>query len=134
MSQWNQLTMIGYLAKDAEHRKTPDGKDVFVFVASLENRSKTKTTTTWVTCEWYIDPARNKMVNYLKKGTQVFLAGPIVQENWTNKDGKDRSRIKLFVRDCRLVGAKKAEATAEKGQGVADDDSGIEVADEPTPL
>lgn len=73
----------------------------------------------WYNAEYWLSEG-SKLKQYLVKGTKIFAVGELKTEKWTDKEGNERSSIKIAVRNLELVGGKQ-EAPAP-APAVDDDD------------
>ncbi len=53
---------------------------------------------------------------YLHKGSKVLLEGRLVFEQWTDKDGKNRSRHSLRVDEMKMLDSKPNDNQGSKSQ------------------
>ena len=95
MPNFAQATIIGHAGRDAETRYTPGGDAVCeVSIAVTRKRKETETVTWWKvvvfgkSAEW---------AGEIKKGDVVFAAGEPVLEEWQDKNGNQRSTLKLYA-------------------------------------
>jgi len=101
---------IGRLVRDAEEKKVGEYSLAKLVVA--HNR-RVKRKGEWTKeASFYDCDLWNKagLIPYLKKGTQVFIVGELVQDSW-EKDGKKQSRLKIDVQQIDLIGGKKDSAS-----------------------
>ena len=68
----------------------------------------------------------SKLKQYLVKGTKIIAVGELKTEKWKDKDGADRSTIKIAVRNLELVGgrAENQVGASPVGTGAEDDEDG----------
>ena len=107
MPNFAQATIIGHAGRDAETRFTPGGDAVCeVSIAVTRKRKETETVTWWKvvvfgkSAEW---------AGEIKKGDVVFAAGEPVLEEWQDKNGNQRSTLKLYAQS--IVGHGKWQKT-----------------------
>lgn len=116
MRSVNKVILIGHLATDPEVKETQSGKTVTNF--------RLATNHTWVTREGEKKEEANfhKIVawrklgdvcgKYLKKGEPVYLEGHIRNDNYTDKEGIDRTMTEIVADTVRFItsrGNKKVE-------------------------
>ena len=85
---------VGHIGSDAEI-KNFNGKPFIAFNVATSERYKdargtTVTRTTWVSC---LKPGDGAVVQYLKKGTQVFCRGNLTAKPYTGRNGVERGLI-----------------------------------------
>lgn len=107
-----RLEVIGNLGADVEKR-VQNGSTFFTFrVAHSEkkvsqNTGEVTTETTWISCSCnYIS---EKLLEYLKKGTKVFVRG-FVSFKMFKYDHELRIGINLFATEIELCGGKQNES------------------------
>ena len=107
-----RLEVIGNLGADVEKR-VQNGSTFFTFrVAHSEkkvsqNTGEVTTETTWISCSCnYIS---DKLLEYLKKGTKVFVRG-FVSFKMFKYDHEQRIGINLFATEIELCGGKQNES------------------------
>jgi len=107
-----KLQIIGHLGRDATVNNV-NGKTVINF--SVANSEKFKDAqgveinkTTWVNCSLWAE--RTALVQYLKKGTQVYCEGmPDIHQYKSTSSGQMEANIRLRVQNIQLLGAAKKE-------------------------
>ncbi len=142
MTSFNKVVLVGYLGADPEVRLTGEGKQVCNFaVATTENKKdkngEVQQLTTWfrVTC-WGRQAELAEI--YLSKGSQIYIEGKIRVNEYSDRDGKQRSTLEVIASDLRFIGARtiteqeaalKAQAPsrkpackAEVARALSDDD------------
>lgn len=103
-----QTTCIGHLGADAE-AKNVNGKEFVVFrIANTDkwtdDAGVVHETTTWVDC---IMNGRSKVLEFLKKGTQVFVTGSVSLRVYSSaKDKCMKAGLTINVRQVDLLGGK----------------------------
>lgn len=107
-----RLEVIGNLGADVEKR-VQNGSTYFTFrVAHSEKKvsqstGEVKTETTWISCSCnYIS---DKLLEYLKKGTKVFVRGYMSLKMF-KYDHEQRIGINLFATEIELCGGKQNES------------------------
>ena len=74
----------------------------------------------WYNAEYWLSEG-SKLKQYLVKGAKILAIGELKTEKWTDKEGNERSSIKIAVRALELVGGKQ-EAPAPAPADDDDDD------------
>lgn len=103
-----QTTCIGHLGADAE-AKNVNGKEFVVFrIANTDkwtdDAGVVHETTTWVDC---IMNGKPKVLEFLKKGTQVFVTGSVSLRVYSSaKDKCMKAGLTINVRQVELLGGK----------------------------
>lgn len=107
MASVNKARLVGYLGKDPEVRTTPNGVKVASFsVATSErwtdkNSGEKKERTEWHFIEVWGASGNDGLAGvaekYLRKGSHVYLEGPLRTQKWQDKDGTDRWTTKIVL-------------------------------------
>lgn len=112
-----QLTAIGHIGQDATVNNV-NGKTVINFSVCHTEKYKDKngvdtSKSTWLSCSYWSD--RTAIVQYLKKGTQVYVCGiPDVKTYEAN--GKVVPQLTLRVSQIQLLGASQNNQNRNEGQ------------------
>lgn len=77
----------------------------------------------WYNAEYWMDKD-SKLRPLIVKGVKVIIDGELKTERWKDKEGTDRTSIKIACRNITLVGDKPAQTqgASPTGTGVEDDD------------
>lgn len=114
MASLNNCQFIGNLGRDPESKYTAGGDAVCNFsIACSEtwkdkNTGEKKESTEWVRCTVFGKLAE-VCGQYLKKGSQVYVAGKMKTRKWTDKDGQERYTTEIAVSDMKMLGGKPAD-------------------------
>lgn len=73
----------------------------------------------WYNAEYWLSEG-SRLKQYLVKGQKIFAVGELKTEKWKDKEGNERSSIKIAVRSLELVGGKQ-EAPAPAAEDDDDD-------------
>jgi single-strand DNA-binding protein len=111
----NRFEAIGNLTFDPELRYTPNGAAVTDLRIAVNTKSKDREEVLFITATAWNVQAENAC-KYLRKGSKVFIAGPLKEDTWDDKTtGERRSQIKMFVGDITYLdppGARNVDAGA----------------------
>ena len=132
---FNKITIVGYLGRDPELRYTPQGTAVCNFsVATTEKRKNVRGETEEHTI-WFRIAAWGRQAElaaeYLAKGKQVYVEGRLRREEYTDREGLQRTSLEVNASDIQFLGQRGD--TAERGEekiedsGQGDDEVGEEV-------
>lgn len=78
----------------------------------------------WYNAEYWMNKD-SKLKQYLVKGTKILAVGELKTEKWKDKEGQEKSTIKIAVRNLELVGGKQEQVSvgaSPVGTGAEDDD------------
>jgi single-strand DNA-binding protein len=104
----NRCEFIGRLGKDPEVRYTADNNAICNFSIAVGYKTPTKETTEWVRITAFGKLA-GICSDYLKKGSQVFIAGRMTTRKWQNKDGVDQYTTEVVADQMQMLGGRPAE-------------------------
>jgi len=122
MPSINSVTLLGHLARDADHKFTPSGKSVTKFTVATEERWKDaageekKKVSYPSVVAWGLD---DSTVAMLKKGALVLVVGSIETGSY-EKDGRKvytsdvNARVVQYCRDANQSGAPQRRAEAQE--------------------
>ena len=100
----NQATFVGRLGRDAEMKYTPQGKAVTNFSIAVDVGYGDNKKTLWVEGVLWEKRAES-LTQYLTKGKQIAISGPIELRVWLNKNtGDAQGSIRVNVRELTLCG------------------------------
>jgi single-strand DNA-binding protein len=94
MSSLNKAMIIGRLGQDPEVRYTQSNTAVATLNIATNERFKDRNGELQERTEWHRVVAWGRTAEicqeYLKKGSQVYIEGPIQTREWEDKDGQKR--------------------------------------------
>ncbi|TBR80927.1 single-stranded DNA-binding protein [Campylobacter novaezeelandiae] len=110
---FNQITVIGNICQDIKLSYTQSGVAFLNnAIASshkyVGNDGKMKEDVCYLNFSIFGKLAEN-MNQYLHKGSKVFLQGRMIQENYTDKEGKNRTNYKIIVETMKYLDNKPAD-------------------------
>lgn len=115
---WNQVTVGGNLTRDIEIKYTPSGMAVCDISLAVNERRKSGNEyideVSYVDCTAFGKTAE-VMEKYLGKGSSVLIGGKLKQERWQDKDGHNRSRLKVIVDRMQMIG-NRSESNVDASQ------------------
>lgn len=113
MANLNKVMLIGRLTRDPEVRTFSNGGKVAKIGFAVNNRKKNQQTGQWEDDPVFLDiDAFNRetgrkladlVEQYLHKGNQVYIEGNLVLDQWTDKDGQKRSKLKIVMQDVQFL-------------------------------
>ncbi len=103
----NKVFLMGNLTRDVELKYTPSNQPVATFGLAMNRRYRTpdgedRKVTTFVDCEAWARTAE-VMSEYLSKGRPVFIEGRLKLDQWQDKDGNNRSKLRVVVENFQFV-------------------------------
>jgi single-strand DNA-binding protein len=125
MANLNKVMLIGRLTRDPEVRTFGNGGKVAAFGFAVTNRKKNQQTGQWEDDPMFIDvDAFNRetgrkladlVEQYLKKGHQAYIEGSLKLDQWTDKEGQKRSKLKLVLHDMQFLEPRSDGGSGEGG-------------------
>lgn len=108
----NIVVIEGRLTRNAE-MKSAGNSTVTTF--GIANNQSYKKDGNWVNNAYFFEceiwgPYGETMRQYLNKGQKVVVTGQLVQNHWTDSDGKNRSADKIRVKELSIQFEKKSAA------------------------
>lgn len=141
MANLNKVMLIGRLTRDPEIKEFSNGGKVANVGFAVNNRRKNPQSGQWEEVPVWVDlkafnrETGRKMADliekYLHKGSQAYVEGHLVLEEWTSKEGGEkRSKMVVYVDEIEFLGARgegggaseasepAAKASASGGDGI----------------
>lgn len=109
MKGLNEVNLIGRLGQDPEHKVLDSGTNVCNFTVATGDKYKNKQGEWVESTEWHNIVIWGKLaeiaVQYLKKGSQVFLKGSL-KTDMVEKEGVKKYFTKIVARDMVMLDSK----------------------------
>ncbi len=121
MPNLNRVLLMGNLTRDPELRYLPSNTAVVSLGLAINRRwrnqqGEQQEETTFVDCEAFGKTA--ELLNqYLTKGRPVFIEGRLRLDQWQDKEGNSRSRLKVVVENFQFIDSRGAGGGDEGGGG-----------------
>jgi single-strand DNA-binding protein len=115
MPSYNRVVLVGNLTRDPELRYTPNNQAVCNFGIAInrhwtDHAGAKQEEVTYVDCEAWARTA--EVVNqYTRKGSPILVEGRLKLDQWQDKGGEKRSKLKVVADSIQLLGG---------GNGVGD--------------
>lgn len=110
MSSLNKAMIIGRLGQDPEVRYTQSNTAVANMSIATSERYKDKQGEWKENTEWHRVVAWGRTAEicqeYLKKGSQVYIEGPIQTRQWEDKDGQTRYTTEIKALTMTMLDSK----------------------------
>ncbi|HAI12376.1 MAG TPA: single-stranded DNA-binding protein [Phycisphaerales bacterium] len=116
MPNLNKVMLMGNLTRDPELRYLPSNMAVVGLGLAVNRRwrnqqGEQQEETTFVDCEAFGKTA--ELLNqYLKKGRPVYLEGRLKLDQWQDREGGNRSKLKVIIENFQFI-----DSRGEGGQG-----------------
>jgi single-strand DNA-binding protein len=123
MPNLNKVMLMGNLTRDVELKTTPSNLTVANLGLAVNRRWKTpdgeqREEVTFIDCEAWGKSAEI-LAKYLSKGKPVYLEGRLKLDQWEDKDGQKRSKMRVVVEEFQFIDSKGS--TGGGGGGGGDD-------------
>lgn len=114
----NSVNLIGHLDKDPERASTQNGTLVATFNMATNSHFKNKTSGEKETAtEWhrvvFFDKRAENILDLLKKGSHVTIAGRLRTRKWTDSKGVDRWTTEVIGEEFLLLDKKESGTSAD---------------------
>lgn len=100
----NRVQLIGNLTRDPEIRYTPSGNGVCTFGLATNRSWTTDSGEKKEEVDYHRIVAWNKLaelvVQFLKKGSKVYVEGRLSTREWEDKDGVKKNTTEIVIDDC----------------------------------
>ena len=110
MAGVNKVILVGNVGGDPEVRSLPSGAKVVQFSVATSESWTNKQGEKVEQTEWHrIELWENLATiaeQYVKKGDQVYIEGKIRTEKWTDKEGVEKSMVRIRGLSMQLLGSK----------------------------
>ena len=100
----SKAILIGYLGGDPEQTEFKNGGSIVTFNLATSERWKTKDgekkeKTHWLRIVVMQEQLQKVAMDYLEKGSKVYVEGIIAVNKWADKDtGEEKSRVEIQVK------------------------------------
>lgn len=114
--------VIGNIGKDAEVRVLDGGSACVSFSLAANEKWKDKNgtaheRTTWYRCTQWGDKERcERLAQFFKKGTALFVAGKISASAYLDSTGNPAASLELNIREWHFTGGKRDGAERSSAQ------------------
>lgn len=122
---FNKVFLMGNLTRDVELRHTSGNQAVANIGLAVNRRYRTgdgenREETTFVDCEAWGRTAET-MAKYLSKGRPVFIEGRLKLDSWQDKEGNNRSKIRVVVEGFQFIDSRGGGGGGGGGGGSQND-------------
>lgn len=102
----------GYVTKNIDVRSTNSGQLVTSFSINSPNYNRdTKTTTPqFFDCEYWHNGQHDDKARNIYEGALLLLWGQLAYEAWQDRQGNNRSKVKIKVREIGLIRSPQQQA------------------------
>ena len=100
---FNKVTLVGRISTDLELRYTGSNKAYCRFNLAVNRMNEG---TDFIPVTVWGKPAEN-LVSYQNKGSLILVDGSISMNNYTDKDGNNRTSFEVMTSNVQFLGNKK---------------------------
>lgn len=108
----NEVILVGRLTDDPELRKTKTNKSVLFFSLALNKYVNKEKRTAYARCKVW-DQGAEYLAQYAKKGNIVGVTGEIVNNEYTDKDGKKIKEMEILANRVQLLSMNEKKEAKE---------------------
>jgi len=108
MPNLNKVMLMGNLTRDPELRYLPSNMPVVNLGLAVNRRWRNQQSgeqqeeTTFIDCEAFARTA--EIINqYMKKGRPLFVEGRLRLDQWQDKEGNNRSKMKVIIENFQFI-------------------------------
>ena len=115
MPSYNKVLLMGNLTRDPQLKQTPNNMSVAEIGLACNRKFKGKDgemreETTFVDCEAWGRTAET-MAKYLSKGRPVFVEGRLKLDQWEDKDGNNRSKLRVVIESFQFIDSRGGQSS-----------------------
>ncbi|MDP6541394.1 MAG: single-stranded DNA-binding protein [Phycisphaerales bacterium] len=115
MPTYNKVLLMGNLTRDPQLKQTPTNMSVAEIGIACNRKFKSKDgemreETTFVDCEAWGKTAET-MAKYLSKGRPVFIEGRLKLDQWQDKDGNNRSKLRVVIENFQFIDSRGGQTS-----------------------
>ncbi len=118
MASLNKCLFIGNLTTDPEIRTMPNGEQVANFSIALNEKYKAKDGNVVENVEYVRIVLYRRLaeiaVQYLTKGSQVYIEGRLKTRKWQDSNGQDRYTTEIQGDNLQMLGGRQDEPKQAK--------------------
>ncbi len=106
MPNYNKVMLMGNLTRDVELKHTAGNTAVANLALAVNRRyrvnEESREETTFVDCEAWGRTAEN-ISKFFSKGRPIFVEGRLKLDEWQDRDGNKRSKLRVVVENFEFV-------------------------------
>ena len=126
MPNLNRVMLMGNLTRDPELRHTPSNQAVVQIGIAVNRRwtnqqGQAQEEVTFIDCEAWGKTAET-INQYLRKGRPIFIEGRLKLDQWQDKEGHNRSKLKVVVDNFQYIDSKGDNAGGAGGNAGGGDE------------
>lgn len=111
MASYNRVILMGNLTREIEVKYTQSGMAVAEIGVAVNDKRK-DAQGNWVDETTFVDvtlwgKTAETASEYLSKGSPIFVEGRLKLDQWTDKDGNKRSKLRVTCDRMQLIGGRQ---------------------------
>ncbi|HJN72140.1 MAG: single-stranded DNA-binding protein [Phycisphaerae bacterium] len=115
MPSYNKVLLMGNLTRDPQLKQTPNNMSVAEIGLACNRKFKGKDgemreEVTYVDCEAWGRTAET-MSKYLSKGKPVFVEGRLKLDQWQDKEGNNRSKLRVVIESFQFIDSRGGQSS-----------------------
>lgn len=114
-----KTVIIGNLGQDAQVKTTQQGQAFSSFTVAVTEKRNGQETTTWFSCSGWGERFTGSLVQYLKKGTKVYLEGNYSPAIYQRNDGTNDISHNFMVNHIELLGGQQGQGAPSQAAAPA---------------
>lgn len=115
------LTLLGYVGRDAELRRTPSGTAFMNFTVATNHTKRSRDGDRTERTTWYrvslVGARAESLAPHVRRGQQVFVTGELWQDEWRDRDGNAKTSLEVEAFDIQFAGANPAGLSVAREMG-----------------
>jgi single-strand DNA-binding protein len=124
MAGLNKVLLIGNVGGDPEIRSLPSGSKVANFSLATSETYNDKSGQKQTVTEWHRielwDGLATITERYVKKGDPIYIEGKIRNERWTDKDGQEKSGVRIRALSMQMLGGGRGGENTNEANNSSD--------------
>jgi len=105
-----KTVIIGNIGQDAQLRTTQNGKQLASFTVAVSEKIGQQEQTTWFNCAGWGERFTGTLLQYLRKGTKVYIEGNYSPRMYQRTDGSMDISHDIMVNHIELLGGQQQQA------------------------
>ncbi|MBC8202234.1 MAG: single-stranded DNA-binding protein [Planctomycetes bacterium] len=115
MPSYNKVLLMGNLTRDPQLKQTPNNMSVAEIGLACNRKFNSKDgemreEVTYVDCEAWGRTAET-MAKYLSKGKPVFVEGRLKLDQWQDKEGNNRSKLRVVIESFQFIDSRGGQSS-----------------------
>lgn len=114
---FNRIQVLGNLTRDPELRYTPQGTPVCTLNVASNDRARDPKTKEYADTPTFFrgtvwGQRAETVAQHFEKGAEIFIEGKLRPEEWTDREGRQRTTLGIQVSDFNFTGGSNRNRAA----------------------